>query len=99
MNMVNKGIKKHIKTIVAWSEGKTIEFYSDTELRWVVVSSPLWWSGAKYRVAPKIFNEWMNIYDSGAAGVWPSREEADHAFGASTRIACIPITYKKGEGL
>lgn len=43
---------------------------------------------------------WVNVYSSGDAWMYETREKADSTKGHSkTRIACIPISYHIGQGL
>lgn len=41
---------------------------------------------------------WVNIYPINAWHPYKTKEEAD-TFSGTTRIACIKVTYKEGEGL
>ena len=46
---------------------------------------------------PITFKYWINIYPKGVGGSFNSKEEADE--GAVSRIACICIEGKEGDGL
>lgn len=48
---------KHCETIKAWAEGKTIQKFHVNTQTWVDIlppNTPLWASGAEYRVKPEV---------------------------------------------
>ena len=68
-----------------WKSTETLTFALDPE---------------DYRIAPKEKTGWINIYPDGCGGgkIYETREDAD-SLSAISRIACIQITYKEGDGL
>ena len=47
---------------------------------------------------PEEYTVWLNIYPGGEAMYHAAREIADE-YSTGDRIACIPVTFKEGEGL
>jgi hypothetical protein len=43
---------KHYDLIVAWAEGKEIE-YKDYDSRWYVINNPMWHNLTEYRIKPE----------------------------------------------
>jgi hypothetical protein len=98
---------KHADIIIAWAEGKTIQYKTDRGA-WVdeFSTSPEWFDDFEYRIKPKIAKKegWVNIapsrtdFDDGLAGyvtnAYRTKEEADASKGLLS-VATIRIEWEE----
>ena len=58
---------KHYNEIIAWAEGKEIEYYSKALVKWEIVGGdPFWCRETDYRVKPEKLVFYVNTYTDGS---------------------------------
>lgn len=87
----------HADAIKAWADGAEIE-YKYNGGTWISLKdeSPTWNVAVQYRVKPKQYERWFNIYEKSG---FSSKEVADKYADAEQRIACVKAVFTEGEGL
>lgn len=95
--MNHKALIKHWNFILAFKEGKKLQWKGVTDDVWFDVDSPPFRQCDEYRIKPEPIIRWLNVYAT--AGIHhKTKEEADDN-STPGRIACVPFTYIEGEGL
>lgn len=111
-NQMNREQAKALLPIIqAWAEGKEIQ-YSVEANKWEVYTGDqlpnITSTILEWRLKPEVKEGWINIYPEnrttpegriGFVGdIYNTQQEALQ-LRSNTRIACVKITYTKGEGL
>lgn len=97
---------KNDAIIRAWLDGKTIEWVCKNKENWGIYQGGLgtledvnnWF---QFRIVPEKKMLYVNVYPDGIHSchyAYSTREKADKAASVS-RIACVEVEYKDGQGL
>ena len=94
---------KHYDIIVAWAEGKPIQFRNgpDGWQDFPTGTTPIFCSDTLYRIKPEKKKGWVNIYKTSnnlgnsIGSLYKTKQEADAGATPRNRVACIEIEWKE----
>ena len=67
---------KHYDCIIAWAEGKKIEYKWDYKSRWYDTDRPIWNEDVHYRIKPEPVTLWVNEYEWGLGALQDNKFDA-----------------------